>query len=68
MPVRVETRTCSFCGQGGVVIMAYYSWKAWKRGELIQVAAPYLPADVREQLISGTHPACWTAVFGEEEE
>ena len=35
----------------------------WQRGELIQNAMPYLSADDREFLISGTTPEEWKALF-----
>lgn len=31
------------------------------------VAFPYLDADDREKLISGIHPNCWNAIFGEDD-
>jgi hypothetical protein len=40
----------------------YVEWKYG--GKLIQQALPGLTADQREQLISGTCPSCWKAMFG----
>lgn len=39
---------------------------AWKAGELIQEAMPYLSDDERELLISGTCGSCFDAMFPEE--
>ena len=35
---------------------------------LAQQAFPELPTEIREQLISGTHPKCWDEMFSDEEE
>ena len=40
---------------------------AWENGELIQNAMPYLSADEREVLISGTCGPCFDKMFGGEE-
>ena len=40
---------------------------AWENGELIQNAMPYLSADEREVLISGTCGPCFDRMFGGEE-
>jgi len=40
----------------------------WREGENIQHAFPDMSAGDREVLISGTHPACWDKLFGEENE
>ena len=35
-------------------------------GAFVQDVPPEMPRPVREQLITGTHPACWTAAFGDD--
>lgn len=40
----------------------------WQHGELIQRAFPNMPVERREQLISGTCPGCWKALFEEDTE
>jgi|TARA_R110000772_G_scaffold213973_1_gene324519 hypothetical protein len=40
---------------------------AWKLGQLIQTAMPYLDADKREILISQTCGTCFEAMFSFEE-
>ena len=40
---------------------------AWENGDLIQNAMPYLSADEREVLISGTCGPCFDRMFGSEE-
>jgi hypothetical protein len=44
----------------------YNKWQV--RGLYIQDVFPHLDKDIREWMISGTHPACWNQVFGEEED
>ena len=39
---------------------------AWENGKLIQDAMPYLSADEREVLISGTCGPCFDKMFGED--
>jgi hypothetical protein len=34
----------------------------------VQVLLPAMPRPEREQLVSGTHPACWVAAFGDPED
>lgn len=43
-----------------------YEWK--ENGMMIQKALPYLNADIRELLISGTCGKCFDDLFGEIEE
>jgi hypothetical protein len=64
----VQTKTCVVCGQRGVVSMPYEAFLRWERGAFIQVAWPEGPADLREQLVSGTHPKCWEQLVGPEED
>jgi hypothetical protein len=46
----------------------YYAGKERiENGELIQYAFPTLSAGMREQIISGTHPDCWDAMFADDE-
>jgi hypothetical protein len=42
--------------------------QAWKNGEYIQNAMPYLNVDERELLISGTCGPCFDNMFPEEDE
>lgn len=59
------TKVCTMCGKRDELLLTtleYYRYVT--RGDLAQVAMPDRPADFREQLISGTHPACWEALFG----
>lgn len=40
--------------------------EAWKNGELIQNAMPYLTADEREFLMTGIMPEEWEDTFGKD--
>ena len=61
----IETPKCPHCHKPGTVQVTRDGWERYtKRGELVQVAFPEMPADQREQLINGTHPKCWDEMFG----
>lgn len=60
-------RTCPVCGEQVEVEVAVEEYNMWHGGALIQNVWPHWTAEQRELLISGTHPACWEKLFGEEE-
>jgi hypothetical protein len=55
------------CGQQATIEMPKAAFDAFDhgRGEHIQVAWPLASADQRELVLTGTHPKCWDAMFGE---
>ncbi len=61
------TRTCMVCGKHSLLEVDADKYFRWKDGELVQNIWPEMPADWREMLVTGTHPGCWEAMFGEEE-
>lgn len=62
--ITVITRPCAMCGQTGEVTVDQIGFHAWQHmGWSIQQALPEVPAHIREQIISGVHPACWDAMF-----
>jgi hypothetical protein len=61
----VETQMCGMCGKNGAVEVPAVGFLQWNFGMLVQEAFPDLALDVREQLISGTHPECWKQMVGE---
>jgi len=63
----IVTKPCTVCHQTSTVSVDALGFKQWQEGKLIQEALPYLSADQRELLITGTHPECWDMMFGEEE-
>ena len=64
----VRTPPCCCCGRLGEILVSVDGYAAWRDGTLIQDAMPELAPEYREQLMTGTHPACWDAMFGNEEE
>jgi hypothetical protein len=62
------TKRCYHCGEEGALTMpreeGLRGIEAYKNGEFAQDAFPFLSADEREQIISGTHPKCWAEMFG----
>ena len=66
--VEVETRKCYHCGKNGYIIMSQQDYikgaRDYQNGAFVQDAFPNLTIDQREQIISGTHPECWIALFG----
>lgn len=67
MRTKIHTATCYHCRKGGVVevdatpeqLREFYS--PIRRN--IQFIFPELSYELREQIISGTHPECWDAMF-----
>ena len=55
--------TCQFCKVDHVVMADHMDVANWENGALIQDAMPYLSADDRELLISGTCGACFDKMF-----
>lgn len=66
--IQVQTRPCMHCGRRAVLEVDEAGFAAWQAGEFVQVALPGLSADERELLISGTHPQCFVALFGTEDD
>ena len=60
----VETPQCFVCGDYGQVEVPMKGFLIRQLGGLIQDAYPDLDLGLREQIISGTHPACWELRFG----
>jgi hypothetical protein len=55
------------CGQRSTLSLDGETIKRWQDGALVQDAFPYLTAEERELLITGTHPACWNKMIAAEE-
>jgi hypothetical protein len=63
-----HTPTCVFCNQSGFItvpatIVPALIARAAGFGGLMQDIAAVLSPEDREQLISGTHPACWDTML-----
>lgn len=59
-----ETPRCFHCGNKGFLELPIEEARAFANGALAQDAFPDLDGELREQIISGTHPECWKAMFG----
>ena len=64
--ILVKTKPCCVCGEYEVWSLDRDAVARWQEGENIQHAFPDMPAQDREVLITGTHPACWDKLFPEE--
>lgn len=60
-------KKCPICGKATESRVNTEDYVKWQEGMLIQQAFPYLTADEREMLISGTHSDCWEAMFNDED-
>jgi hypothetical protein len=56
-------RGCNFCDNVYTLRVDMEDLAQWRIGTLIQVAMPYLTADERELLISGTCGRCFDRMF-----
>ena len=55
---------CLFCGVQTTLEVSLSGFQLRRNGAPIQVAFPEMPMEIREIVISGTHPECWAAEFG----
>lgn len=65
--VAVLTPPCMGCNDRSSILLPAGKVEAWRNGALIQRVFPNMSAADRETLISGTHPACWDAMFAGDE-
>ena len=57
-------KICIHCDNETFFLMTKQQYDRWQtNGEYIQIVFPHLDANVREWMISGTHPACWEDIF-----
>lgn len=59
-----QTPSCFVCGRVSLIELHAATAAALSAGAPAQALLPEMPRPEREQLISGTHPACWAAAFG----
>ena len=64
----VETSNCIHCGNTGAVEVPAQGLFFYNQGKLIQDCFPEMAIDLREQLITGTHPKCFEEMSKEWEE
>jgi hypothetical protein len=61
-------KICIHCNNETQFLMTQDDYDRWKvNGEYIQNVFPEEPKDIREWMISGTHPKCWDEMFPEED-
>ena len=60
------TKRCPVCLKTGTVMVDENELFTYLRGEYVQVAFKSLTIPLREQIISGVHPACWQELWGQE--
>lgn len=65
--VQVQTPRCVVCGKKGEVGAILGQIMQWVKGVPVQNAFPDMEPGLREQLINGTHPACFDALFDEDD-
>ena len=59
-----RTPPCFICRQPSLADLSAHVAAALSAEAPVQDLLPEMPRPGREQLISGTHPACWAATFG----
>ena len=62
----VSTPACFLCHRADHITLPAYAAAALAAGAPVQDVLPDMPRPEREQLISGTHPDCWAAAFGDD--
>jgi hypothetical protein len=68
MPKTIMEIDCVRCKESQSITVGTEDLANWRDGALIQDTMPYLSADDREVLISGTCGSCFDKMFGDEEE
>lgn len=67
LTTRIEKR-CIVCGEDATVIVSKAKHARWVAGEHAQNVWPDMTPGDREQIISGTHSACFDKLFGPDED
>lgn len=60
----IITPACMFCQKTGALTVTREQADRLQAGEFTQEVLPEMDRSHREQIISGTHPECWEAIFG----
>jgi hypothetical protein len=60
----IETPSCRRCGLVSDIAATGMQADAFRAGAPVQEVFPGMAPEVREILISGTHPACWAQLVG----
>lgn len=62
--VTIPTRSCIFCHESGIVTVPKKQYDDYKKGKSPRLAFNGLDAALREQIVSGTHPECFSSGLG----
>lgn len=57
--VDYRTPPCIVCHKTGTIKVLREHLEQYEAGTKVQHAFPEMPAELREQIMTGTHPACW---------
>jgi hypothetical protein len=58
-------KECIHCKNDVFFLMTQDQYERWQiKGQFIQNVFPHIDTDVREWMVSGTHPECWEELFG----
>lgn len=60
------TKRCAYCNRTGSIMVDEKELLHYLRGNYIGDSFRTMSIPLREQIISGTHPECWDAMFGQE--
>lgn len=66
--VTIKTPVCHLCKESGTIELTEAEAVALEVMPFIQDALPNRTPEEREMLITGTHPACWDAMFPPDDE
>lgn len=66
--VVATSKPCPRCGEVTLIAVSKARLEAHRAGTHAQVVWPHVAREHREILISGVHPACWFAMFGDLDE
>ena len=62
-------RRCIHCGNEVIFLMTKEQYNKWiVENNYVQDVFPHVDKEVREWMISGTHPQCWNEMFPPEED
>ena len=66
-PAETICKRCFYCGDTSFIQLNANDLNSYMSGKYAQDAFPYLTAEQREIIISGTCPECWQAIFSKDE-
>lgn len=63
-----ETARCIVCNETSQITVASGDLFRWRCGAFVQDVWPQWTPAERERMITGTHPACWDEMFGDDDD